>query len=76
MFCKLRLHRNLTVYEFFSIPSNLCCLLPVLGSCSSFVSCIIVVWFSVKKKASYLKPVSEMALFNIHLFNLQRHVFS
>lgn len=61
-FCKLRLHRTLIVYELVSISSKLCCLLPQLGSCSSFVSCIVFVWFSAKKKASYLKPVSELAL--------------
>lgn len=74
MFCTLRLHRNLIIYELVSISSRL--YWSELGFSPSFLSCTIVVWFSAKKKPGYLKPTSELPLFNIHLFNLQRHVFS
>lgn len=49
-FLKLRLSRNVMFYELLSISSKLHCLLPGLGSCSSFVSSTIVVCFSVKEK--------------------------
>lgn len=67
MFCKI-LQRNLKVYELVSISSKLFCLLPELGSYSSFVACIIVVWFSTTGRNLTYKMVNIFSLFSDNFF--------
>lgn len=50
VFWKLRLQRNLIVYELVSIWSKLCCLLPELGSHSSFHHVLLLFAFLLRKR--------------------------